>query len=333
MTLFYISAVLALLLAGFVLTLKQRRAAHLFFAASLAVLAVLNGVTAAFGADTPLVISFLKIGFAACLPALLFLHVRHLLRPQMPLRASEIVHFGAPLAAVVLPRLDLAQGYLSPDAVLFGIWGLYALLAFREVFTGRRGEEVETKPSVRLWSRLVCAWLAGVAITDLSLAMIESEARGGDISKGFLVAGFLVITSVGAVLFASLHRADVLGWLLERKPQRTARPDDLIDRLEVGIRNSRAYLDPNLSLQRFARQMQLPQRVVSDEINEARGRNFRSWVNSFRIEEAQRLMREDNSRNVTDVFLDAGFQTKSTFNAAFKAETGLSPSAWRAQIA
>ena len=125
----------------------------------------------------------------------------------------------------------------------------------------------------------------------------------------------------------------LLAWLLDRPKTRVARPDKLIEELEEEMRRTRVFLDANLTLQKFARRCQVPQRAITDEINEARGCNFRTWLNGFRVEEAKRLLLADKERSVTDVFLDAGFQTKSTFNAAFKAETGLAPSAWRKQNA
>jgi len=330
MTPFYISAVLALLLAGFVLTLKHRRAGHALFAGALMVLAALNLLTAVFGVASSQAVSVLKILLAGVLPVLLFLHVRTLLLRQGPSGLAGGIHALAPVGLLILtqgPGLSL-QPYR--DFLLFGLWSLYALLAFRELLRARRLTESGAKPAMQLWTGLLCIWMLGVAAIDLILALQVVRPAGPEFRMLFLAAGSLLLATVGAVLFATLHRAALLAWLTDRPPVRVARPALLIDRLEADLRQSRAFLDPNLTLARFSRQSCQPQRVVADEINEARGRSFRNWLNGFRIEEAKRLLLEEPERSVTEVFLESGFQTKSTFNAAFKAETGLSPSVWRA---
>lgn len=331
MTLFYISSVLALLLAGFVLTLKQRRAAHALFAGALIVLAVLNGLTAGFGAEGPWYVSMAKILLAAALPGLLYLHIRLLIFPGAGFRRADGLHAVAPFTLLALT--DLSGLGLQPfrDVLLFGLWSLYAFLSFRQVAQLRTGQEGTQKSAVRLWTTLLVFWMAGVAVIDLALALLVEQPEGVELRLPFLVVGCLLLATVATVLFATLHRADLLAWLTDRPPVRVARPVDLIETLEAEMRRSRAFLDPNLTLARFARQAGLPQRAVADEINEARGRNFRNWLNGFRVEEAKLLLRRSPERSVTEIFLEAGFQTKSTFNAAFKAETGLSPSVWRAK--
>lgn len=51
----------------------------------------------------------------------------------------------------------------------------------------------------------------------------------------------------------------------------------------------------------------------------------------YRIEHACRLLHEQPRRSVLDISLDAGFGSLGPFNRAFKAATGGTPSAWRAQ--
>ncbi|ASP34932.1 helix-turn-helix domain-containing protein [Labrenzia sp. VG12] len=330
MTLFYISAVLSLLLAGFVLTLKQSRAAHVCFAGALIVMAALNGLTAGFEPDGPATVSLLKVFLAATLPVLLFLHIKALTRSSAAFRRLDGVHALGPLAILLVSEVPGAGLQAFRDILLFGLWGAYALLAVREaVLVGQAGER---KPAMRLWVWLLSVWMAGVAVIDLALALLADPASSREFRLLFLVAGGLLLATVATMLFAVLHRSDLLGWITDRPPKRVARSENLIEVLERGMRQSRAFLDPNLTLARFARQMSQPQRAVADEINDRRGRNFRAWLNGFRIEEARRLMQDDPLRSITEVFLDAGFQAKSTFNAAFKAETGLSPSAWRATL-
>jgi AraC-like DNA-binding protein len=59
--------------------------------------------------------------------------------------------------------------------------------------------------------------------------------------------------------------------------------------------------------------------------------NFFDYVNGLRVAEVQRSLQADASsgQSLLEVAFAAGFNSKSTFNAAFRKLTGSAPSAWR----
>ena len=60
--------------------------------------------------------------------------------------------------------------------------------------------------------------------------------------------------------------------------------------------------------------------------------NFFDYINSQRVAEVQRqLSNAVSATAILDLALAAGFNSKSTFNAAFRKHSGMTPSAWRAQ--
>jgi len=63
-------------------------------------------------------------------------------------------------------------------------------------------------------------------------------------------------------------------------------------------------------------------------LNEGFGKNFFQFINSYRVAEAKRLMLSEKNRhlNLLGIAYSAGFNSKTTFNTAFKRETGMSPS-------
>ncbi|KAA2312403.1 AraC family transcriptional regulator [Pseudooceanicola sediminis] len=88
------------------------------------------------------------------------------------------------------------------------------------------------------------------------------------------------------------------------------------------------YRDHDLTLQRIARRTGITARKISYAVNRFRGCTVTDLVNGYRVREAMRLLRESDLP-VTEVMLDAGFQTKSNFNRAFRAVAGRTPSAYR----
>ena len=93
--------------------------------------------------------------------------------------------------------------------------------------------------------------------------------------------------------------------------------------------DARPWLDPELTVARLARQLGLPQRSVSETVNDQFAMSVSRWINGWRIVEAQRLIHATPERPLVELMLDCGFQTRSNFNKTFKDLTGETPSAWR----
>lgn len=88
------------------------------------------------------------------------------------------------------------------------------------------------------------------------------------------------------------------------------------------------YLQPKLTLEEVAQQLDLPVRYVSYLINTQAAINFNQYVNQHRVAEVIRKMNNPKEQHKTllALALEAGFSSKSTFNQVFKQHTNLSPS-------
>jgi ligand-binding sensor domain-containing protein/AraC-like DNA-binding protein len=91
------------------------------------------------------------------------------------------------------------------------------------------------------------------------------------------------------------------------------------------------YLDPELSLQKLAQRVGITKEDLSQVINEHLGRNFKNFINKYRIEDACKKLLDpkENQFVLLKIAFDVGFNSKSVFNASFKKFTGLSPSQYR----
>ena len=116
-----------------------------------------------------------------------------------------------------------------------------------------------------------------------------------------------------------------------RTPTAAAAEVQTADRLQEALRQSRAFLDPDLSLSKAAALLGLPPYRLSQALNAA-GASFRKTVNTLRIEEARRLLRDpaEAATSVEAVSALCGFRSRSRFYVAFTDEVGVSPTAWRA---
>ena len=93
------------------------------------------------------------------------------------------------------------------------------------------------------------------------------------------------------------------------------------------------YLDPELKVASLAEALQTPEYKVSRAISLGLQQpNFNRFINTYRIDHARRLLADPalGSRSILSIGMDSGFASIGPFNRAFKAATGVTPSAFRA---
>ncbi|MCP5475321.1 MAG: helix-turn-helix domain-containing protein [Lysobacterales bacterium] len=97
------------------------------------------------------------------------------------------------------------------------------------------------------------------------------------------------------------------------------------------VRTRRLFREPGLKIDNLAAALQLPVHYLSYAINAGSGRNVQAWLNQLRVEDAMQALAGADADSVLAVGLAAGFNSKASFNRAFRAETGVSPSEFRAR--
>ncbi len=102
---------------------------------------------------------------------------------------------------------------------------------------------------------------------------------------------------------------------------------ELNDRLTAFMQEQRPYLEPKLSLPELAERTGINTHMLSRIVNEYHNMNFFVFINTYRVEEFKRIATAENLRQRTllALALDAGFNSKTTFNAAFKKIMNITP--------
>ena len=103
--------------------------------------------------------------------------------------------------------------------------------------------------------------------------------------------------------------------------------EKLIDYLE----REKPYTDPDLKLQNLADYLRIPPYQLSQIINTELQQNFYDLINSLRIAEAKHRLMDPAKQHITIIAIayDVGFNSKSTFNTAFKKYTKMTPSQFK----
>ena len=88
------------------------------------------------------------------------------------------------------------------------------------------------------------------------------------------------------------------------------------------------HFKSDLTLDSLAESLHLSKYYISRLINERLKQNFNDYINTLRITEACRLLRETDAK-IADVSEDVGFGTIRSFNRAFKRIMSVSPAEYR----
>lgn len=97
--------------------------------------------------------------------------------------------------------------------------------------------------------------------------------------------------------------------------------------------DERPYLEPTITLSELTRSVGVNSTVLSYVINKGFEKNFNDFINEYRINEVRSKLRKTDDETLLGIAYDSGFNSKATFNRAFKKFTGLTPKEYQDKIA
>lgn len=95
------------------------------------------------------------------------------------------------------------------------------------------------------------------------------------------------------------------------------------------METEKPYLTPEFQIIHLAQKLNIPVHHCSFVINNVMGKNFRDWINTYRIEDfMKKRMLKGDKMTIEAIAYESGFKSLATFYSAFKKETGLIPKAY-----
>lgn len=99
----------------------------------------------------------------------------------------------------------------------------------------------------------------------------------------------------------------------------------LLGKLERVMAEQAVYRNPDLKISDLSKGINVSSHQLSQFLNDNLGKNFTTFVNEFRINEACRIISTDHRLTLESIGYEVGFNSKSTFFAAFKKIKGTTP--------
>lgn len=105
-------------------------------------------------------------------------------------------------------------------------------------------------------------------------------------------------------------------------------------KLRQYMMDEKPFLNPSLTIQDVSVAIEIPVRDLSLLINHKLDQHFYDFVNSYRIENAMDILKDNTKSKVTilEILYEVGFNSKSSFNTAFKKHTGNTPTIYRKNL-
>lgn len=107
--------------------------------------------------------------------------------------------------------------------------------------------------------------------------------------------------------------------------------DEYSKKLEKLMLSQRIYLTTDLSLQKLAQILRIPNHHLTQVLSVKIRMGFYDYVNGFRVQYACMLLENEPNINLENIAERSGFNSKVSFNRHFKAVLGCTPSAYRSQ--
>lgn len=111
-------------------------------------------------------------------------------------------------------------------------------------------------------------------------------------------------------------------------------PDEIekcLHKLYYLLEEEKLYRESDITVKTLASRLLITPRSLSQVINDQLKKSFYEFISQFRIEEAQQILKNPETRDkpIIDIAYEVGYNSKSAFNRAFKTMTGMTPSEFR----
>lgn len=284
---------------------------------------------------------YLQIGLSACffIGPFLYYFVRSAITPIEKMPRSWV------WTLVVLAALTLVVGIGFPYSeypvlwnkviarVIYLQWFVFLLwsgILIRGLLQKLFSRSYNMKPA-ETWISMI--FMGNVLIFLLYFSSLVNAPFASYIS-GSIAFSLILYLMVTLVIYKK--KTDELFLLLPDKPvTKKLNESDAeiwLNKLEKVMTEKAIYKNPDLKLHDLSREIQASGHQLSALLNDHLGKNFTTYVNEWRIAEACKMITTDQHLTLEAIGYEVGFNSKSTFFAAFKKVKGVTPSGYQQTV-
>lgn len=188
------------------------------------------------------------------------------------------------------------------------------------------------------WLQFLFIGLAMMFVISTALSFLPHYPPLRPFAQFFLII-FITITFflINMILIKGLQQPGIFSTMPSVRYQSSNLSESaktlILKSVEQVMLDKHLYLNPQLSLNMLAREIDSKPRHVSQVINEYLGVTFHDYVNEMRVQYAIDTMEHaPTNTTILEILFDSGFNSKSSFNMAFKKVTSQTPTEYRKSV-
>ena len=129
--------------------------------------------------------------------------------------------------------------------------------------------------------------------------------------------------------FFDLIRKDIRELKYKKSTIKGINTNAILARIKELMELDHIYRNENISLKDLSCILNITPHQLSEILNKELKMNFKTFINSYRIEEVKKRLIENNNTGIIHIAYQCGFNSKSVFNADFYKNTGMTPTEFR----
>lgn len=360
-----IAVFISLLLAVFLLTVKtERKLENRLFAAFLIINAIdISGLFMHLFVDSYNLKAFKISAYLLVMP-LFYLYVNAVCYSDFTLKRKHLLHLIPFIVVnlILVPRLYLAEGAAKED-FFTTMWHspemfVYQLIGELQYFFYIVGVFLVLKKYKKIYlenftnsNTLLYKWLSQLTVIFLVIHLciiLKNIVRYTQHRDLFIwlniVAGTVFLLAACWFILKALNYPELF-LRIDSTLQPTKdfaetletenKPDETkifqIEQLKNFMVIKEPFLNPSLTIQELADQVNIPVRELSVLINHHINQHFFDFVNEYRVKKAMTLLKDPTKKEYTvlEILYEVGFNSKSSFHTSFKKYTNQTPTAFR----
>ena len=265
--------------------------------------------------------------------------------PYLMLTASILFSSNLkPVTSDEIMKSQLPWQFYILGALMYAHFYVYLGLTYKTLRKYRRiiKEKYSQIDQINLdWLSVSINTLALVGFLSLIQSFITLAENRLLFMGTLLMLLILIFYFVNKVILKALRQPEIFAGIAQKETSKyqgsnltTAQIEEYKKQLLALLKSEKSFLNPQVSITDLSEKLSVSAKHLSQVINQSFDKSFFDFINSYRIREVQQILKESNDKNLTvlEAMYEAGFNSKSSFNTAFKKETGQTPTEFRKKM-
>jgi AraC-like DNA-binding protein len=265
---------------------------------------------------------------------------------------SSAWHFTPMLIALPFtsyPEIVIAFGTLW--RLIYAVLSLNKMFSFQKEVVTHRSDSYELSMNWLVWSLSIMTFVSMLNLVRLNIQPMISHTANL-IGQG--ISTTISLLFIGLLIYQLIHRKAAFSSLFTERNDKlsvnitvvesdqnnsettendTEHFQEIFDYLSNEIQIKKWYKTPRLTLSNLSELSGLQSRDISRAINIVAQMNFNDYINQLRLVDVVQQIEKGAKDSFLNLAIEAGFNSKSTFNQAFKRQYSMTPVEYRNTLA